>query len=122
MVGLSCFDMMYLFSSLFLFSAPHFWPAITETFIFTHAITLLLPLAHIGLTGMIIGTYIRSLTSLYPGSIILTMCLALERFITVCHPFYKLNHGYDHYKQNVCEQKYLQFLKKPNNPSNLKPS
>ena len=29
---------------------------------------------------------------LIPGSIMLTICLALERYITVCHPYFKCRH------------------------------
>jgi hypothetical protein len=41
---------------------------------FKELITLLLPLVHIGLTG----------------SVYLTVAVALERYTTVCHPFFKV--------------------------------
>jgi hypothetical protein len=41
---------------------------------FKQLITLLLPLVHIGLTG----------------SVYLTVAVALERYTTVCHPFFKV--------------------------------
>jgi hypothetical protein len=53
------------------------------TRLFKELITLLLPLVHIGLTG----------------SVYLTVAVALERYTTVCHPFFKVciphasNHG-----------------------------
>jgi hypothetical protein len=44
------------------------------TRLFKQLITLLLPLVHIGLTG----------------SVYLTVAVALERYTTVCHPFFKV--------------------------------
>jgi hypothetical protein len=76
MVCLAIFDLVYMSSSLFIFSLPILWPQVANTFFFTHSITILLPTAHIGLDG----------------SILLTMSLALERFITVCYPFLKVRH------------------------------
>ena len=51
MVCLAYFDTIYLASSLFIFSLPLLTPRIAQTYIFTHAITVLLPTAHMGING-----------------------------------------------------------------------
>ena len=51
MVWLAVFDMVYLSSALVIFSIPILWPQISVTMVFTHLITYLLPIAHIGLNG-----------------------------------------------------------------------
>jgi hypothetical protein len=37
------------------------------------------------------------------GSIYLTISLAVERYITVCHPFFKLTHNWPARKRNCCQ-------------------
>ena len=76
MVCLGCVDVLYLSSAVLVFSIPLLWPSVSTTWTFTRLITVLLPVAHIALNG----------------SILLTMCLALERYITVCFPFFRLRH------------------------------
>ena len=78
MFCLALVDVLYLSSALLIFSVPLLWPLVSTTWTFTTLITVLLPLAHITLNG----------------SILLTMCLALERYITVCFPFFKLSHSW----------------------------
>ena len=51
MVCMAYFDTIYLSSSMFIFAVPLLWPPISQTFLFTHSITLLLPTAHIGING-----------------------------------------------------------------------
>ena len=117
MVWLAVFDTVYLSSALVIFSIPILWPEISVTKVFTHLITVLLPTAHIGLNGEIIRVKLNNnkfmiilpenkfkkqfvhgscqpLTSKIEGSILLTVSLALERYITVCFPFFKHRHKY----------------------------
>ena len=53
MVCLAYFDTIYLASSLFIFSLPLLTPRIAQTYIFTNAITVLLPTAHMGINGKV---------------------------------------------------------------------
>ena len=52
--SLSFFDLIYLISSIFIFAFPLFLPELTTSFIFTYTMTILLPLAHIGLIAEIL--------------------------------------------------------------------
>ena len=51
MVSLAYFDSLYIVCSVFVFALPLVYPACSTTFLFTNSITILLPLAHIGLNG-----------------------------------------------------------------------
>ena len=51
MVSLAYFDSLYIICSVFVFALPLVYPACATTFLFTNSITILLPLAHIGLNG-----------------------------------------------------------------------
>ena len=51
MVSLAYFDSLYIACSVFVFAMPLIYPACATTSIFTNAITILLPLAHVGLNG-----------------------------------------------------------------------
>ncbi len=78
MVTLAAFDLCYICVSAFIFSLPQFAPGFNTTFAYTHTLPFVLPLAQIGLTG----------------SIYLTCAVTLERYFTVCHPFYRFNHAW----------------------------
>ncbi len=73
MVTLAAFDLAYITVSAFIFSLPQFAPGFNTTRAYTHALPFVLPFAQIGLTG----------------SIYLTCAVTLERYFTVCHPFYR---------------------------------
>jgi len=62
-------------SAIFIFSTPHLAPKLAHSLAYKHMVPLCLPLAHMGLTG----------------SIYLTMAIAMERYFTVCHPFFKVS-------------------------------
>ena len=51
MVSLAYFDSLYIVCSVFVFAMPLIYPACATTFLFTNSITILLPLAHVGLSG-----------------------------------------------------------------------
>ena len=93
MLCLGYVDTLYLSSALVIFSVPLLWPRVENTWTFTNLITVLLPAAHISLNGKdwTGATNILRLM-IVSASILLTMCLALERWITVCFPFFKLRH------------------------------
>ena len=90
---------LYILSSVFIFSVPVLVPRLATSRAFCHLITFLLPLAHLSLSGRW-PCYRRTKqystvqysTVQCPGSILLTICLSLERFITVCFPYFKLVH------------------------------
>ncbi len=45
------------------------------------------------------------------GSIYLTISLAVERYITVCHPFFKLTHNWPARKRNCSQMTFKCFLR-----------
>ena len=51
MVSLAYFDSLYIVCSVFVFALPLLYPTCATTFLFTNSITVLLPLAHVGLNG-----------------------------------------------------------------------
>ena len=52
MISLSLYDLVCLVSSLVIFSLPLLWPSIPSSLLFTHSVPYLLPIAHVGMTGM----------------------------------------------------------------------
>ena len=92
MLTLCLYDLVYLMASMMIFSLPLLWPFLVID-IFTYSIPFLLPIAHIAMTGHLSNTSIITNTiRIISGSIYTTMAVAIERYITVCHPFFKISH------------------------------
>lgn len=73
MMALAGFDLLYIIAAIFLFSLPQFSDNYQESGVYWYILPWGLPLAQIGLTG----------------SIYFTVAITVERYITVCHPFYR---------------------------------
>lgn len=88
MVFLAIFDLLYILMALLLFGVPEVYNGIRAFAWYARMVPVLLPLAQIGLTG----------------SIFLTVAIAIERYATVCHPFFKVSHSWSslHYILPVC--------------------
>jgi hypothetical protein len=85
-------------ASMMIFSLPLLWPSLvidSDSVRFTYSIPFLLPIAHIAMTGHTNNTSLISLTNcIISGSIYTTMAVAIERYFTVCHPFFKISHNW----------------------------
>ena len=74
MIALSCFDLLYISMSIMIFSIPSIFPTMWTSTTYLYMITICLPIAQVGMSG----------------SIYLTLAIAMERYSTVCHPFWKV--------------------------------
>jgi len=68
-------DLLYIISSIVIFGIPNIFQSVSSTHTYKHLVPILLPICQIGLTG----------------SIYLTLAIAVERYTTVCHPFFKIS-------------------------------
>ncbi len=73
MLSLSLFDLIYILANILLFSIPQFSSNYKESGVYFYILPWVLPMAQIGMTG----------------SIYFTMAITVERYVTVCHPFYR---------------------------------
>jgi len=78
MITLAICDSLYIASQIFIFSVPKVFTSVSSTLVFTSLVTYILPLAHILMTA----------------NIYLTLAITIERYTTVCHPFYKISHAW----------------------------
>eukprot|EP00093_Oithona_nana_P015158 15158.XXX_1229320_1231616_1 [CDS] Oithona nana genome sequencing. len=78
MLSLSAFDLVYITASILIFSIPQFSDNYKESGIYFYILPWVLPMAQVGLTG----------------SIYFTMAITVERYVTVCHPFYRVSHSW----------------------------
>ena len=74
MLALAAFDLLYICLSITIFSLPSFIPSLWANSTYLHMIPIILPMAQVGLSG----------------SIYFTLAIAVERYTTVCHPFWKV--------------------------------
>ena len=56
MMTLCMYDLIYLVCSMVIFSLPLLWPSIPSSFIFTHSIPYMLPIAQVAMTGRLVRT------------------------------------------------------------------
>jgi hypothetical protein len=78
MLALCAYDSTYIVVSLLLFALPQFSDSYTDSGAYFRLLPWTLPLAQIGLSG----------------SIYLTVAITLERYFTVCHPFFRVSHAW----------------------------
>jgi len=72
MLVLAIYDILYIFINIIIFGLPNIFASVEEGSIYKNAVPILLPIAQIGLTG----------------SIYLTVAITIERYFTVCHPYF----------------------------------
>eukprot|EP00094_Tigriopus_californicus_P009763 TCALIF_09412-PA protein Name:"Similar to FR FMRFamide receptor (Drosophila melanogaster)" AED:0.27 eAED:0.27 QI:370/0/0.5/0.5/0/0/2/0/357 len=78
MVTLAVFDIEYILMNIAVFALPQFSSDYKSSGVYYYLLPWILPLAQVGLTG----------------SIYFTMAIALERYFTVCHPFFRVSHSW----------------------------
>ena len=92
MVSLSAFDLLYILGMILVFSIKELNNDYIVSGVYYYLLPWVLPAIQIGMTG----------------SIYFTMAITVERYVTVCHPFYRyvlLNNWlffYSIYREQVC--------------------
>lgn len=72
MLVLSCYDTLYILANVNIFGLPNIFRSLEDMELYKRAVPVLLPIAQIGMTG----------------SIYLTVAITIERYFTVCHPYF----------------------------------
>ena len=91
---LCTYHLVYIITTLLIIALPLLVPSINSWAIFTKCVPYLLTIAHIAMTGIYTMLAIIATASAILGSIYTTVCIGIERYITVCHPYYKLAHNW----------------------------
>ena len=78
MLSLAVFDLIFIITVIFGFGIPSLSPEFKDTAIYQSTFFLTRTLANIAMMG----------------SVYLTMAITIERYITVCHPFYRVSHSW----------------------------
>lgn len=73
MVSLSAFDLLYILGMILVFSIKELNNDYIVSGVYYYLLPWVLPFIQIGMTG----------------SIYFTMAITVERYVTVCHPFYR---------------------------------
>ncbi|XP_040579725.1 FMRFamide receptor [Lepeophtheirus salmonis] len=88
MMALALFDMSYILVSILVFSLPQFSENYHTSAGYFYLLPWALPILQIGITG----------------SIYCTVAITIERYFTVCHPFYRVSHSWPaaYYLTPIC--------------------
>ena len=78
MLSLAAFDLIFITALIFTHGIPQLSPEFKDTFQFNWNLIWVRGLGHIAMTG----------------SIYFTMAITIERYVTVCHPFYRVSHSW----------------------------
>jgi len=78
MVSLSAFDLLYILGMILVFSIKELNNDYIVSGVYYYLLPWVLPFIQIGMTG----------------SIYFTMAITVERYVTVCHPFYRVSHSW----------------------------
>ena len=76
MMSLAAFDLLLITTCILIFCIPQFSETYRKSEYFNYSFPYVIPIAQIAMTG----------------SIYFTMALTIERYVSVCHPFYRLAH------------------------------
>ena len=78
MLSLASFDLVYIITSILCYGIPPLSPEYNKSAIYNYSFAWIRSLAKIAMTG----------------SIYFTMAITFERYVTVCHPFYRVSHSW----------------------------
>ena len=76
MMSLAAFDLLFITTCIPIFCIPQFSETYAKSEYFNYSFPYVIPIAQMAMTG----------------SIYITMALTIERYVSVCHPFYRVAH------------------------------